>query len=116
VLERVRDVIRRQRAHPAQVLREDQLRIQVGERPGVQRVQVAAGREPPLHVLVDRRGAHPTGVAPADHDRLVDPGRGWFITFERDPDQVVGETERIDDLGRGRQQRHQAHAPILPAG
>lgn len=59
VVQCLRHVPRRQRAHPAQVLGEDQVRAQPGQRAGVQRVQVLAAGELVTNVGVDFGRGHP---------------------------------------------------------
>ena len=94
----VRHVVRGQRAHPAQVLGEDQPGIQPGQGVGVQRVQITAGGELLLHVRVDLARGHVPGVPAADHDGLVPPGRGGFVALEGDADQIVAQAQVADDF------------------
>lgn len=107
------DMPGRQGAYPAQILRQDQVRRQPGERPRVQGVQVLAGRELRTDVLVDLARRHSRRIPAADHDRLLRPRRRRLIAVERDPGQVIAQAEGVHDLGRGRQQRHQAHQPSI---
>ena len=58
-------------------------------------------------------GVMPVVSLPADHDRFLGPGAGGLVALERDPHQVIAEAEGVDDLGRGRQQRNQAHPASL---
>ena len=72
--------------------------------------------------LIDRRAAmgtgHRVGYLPAAQvliERRCRNNRhgvevtGWPIAFVGPPDQLVGGTERRDDVGRRRQQRHDPH-------
>jgi hypothetical protein len=85
IVQRVADVPGRQRADPAQVLSQDQVGIQPGQRPRVQGVQVTARGQLRAHVPVDVPRGHPAGVPAADHDRLLRAGGGGLVTLERDP-------------------------------
>jgi len=108
-VERVLDVASGQSADPAEVLRQDQVGGQRGQRVGVQRVQVLARGEPRADVGVDGARGHPGGVAPAHHHGLVHPGRRWLVAFERHPGQLSAQAEGVDDLGRRRKQGDNPH-------
>ncbi|MCI4066977.1 hypothetical protein MRQ36_32205 [Micromonospora sp. R77] len=112
---RVVDPVGGERADPAQVLGQDEVRVEARERAGVQRVKVRAGGELPLDVRVDLAGAHPPGVPPADDDGRAGPVGGRHLALEGDADQLVAEAEGVDDLRGGGQQGHQTHPAILPA-
>jgi hypothetical protein len=105
-----------QRAHPAQVLGEDQVRAQPGQRVRVQRVQVPAAGELVTDVGVDVGRGHPRGVQAAHHDFLFRTSGGWLVALKRDSHQVAAQAERVDDLGRGRQQGYQAHTASIKTG
>jgi hypothetical protein len=98
------DLPGRQRAHPAQVLGQDQVGPQIRERVGVQRVQVGPGGELCPDVAVDLAGGHPAGIPATHDDRLLRPGGRRLVALERDPDQVVAQAERVHDFGRRGQQ------------
>jgi len=66
---------------------------------GVRLVQVSADGQLRLHVVAE---AHPAGIPATHHDGLVNPCGRRLVAFERHPDQVVAEAERVDDLGRAR--------------
>jgi hypothetical protein len=104
MVQRLLHVAGGERAHATQVLSEDQLRGQRGQRAGVQRVEILALGELITDVGVDRGRAHPRGIAPADNYRFVPAGLGWFVAFERNPDQLITEAEGVHDLGRRRKQ------------
>lgn len=78
VVQRLAHMPGRQRADSAQVLGEDQLRVEGGQGVGVQcvQVQVPARGQFGADVGVDLARAHPRGVAPADNHRGVPPGGG----------------------------------------
>jgi hypothetical protein len=114
VVQCLRHVPGRQRADPAQVLRQDQVGPQPGECVRVQRVQVLAARELVADVAVDLRRGHPRRVAAAHHHFLLRAGGRRLIALERNPDEVAAQAERVHDLGRGRQQGHKAHAASVP--
>jgi hypothetical protein len=111
VVERLLDVVRGQRADSAEVLGQDQLGIQPGERLRVQGVEVGPGGHLRADVSVDLPRRHPRRVATSDDDGLVHPRRRRLIALESHADQLVAEPERVDDLGRGGQQRDDSHVP-----
>jgi hypothetical protein len=104
VVQRLRHVPRGQRAHPAQVLRQDEVRAQPGERVGVQRVQVLAAGKLVPDVPVDVCRSHAGRIPAAYHDLFFCAGGGRLVTLERDPDEIIAQAERVHDLGRRRQQ------------
>jgi hypothetical protein len=93
----------RQRAHPAQVLGQDQVGCQFGQGPRVQRVQILARGHPFPHVAVNIARRHPRGIQAADHDHLLRAGGRRLVALEGDPGQVIAQPERVDDLRRRRQ-------------
>ncbi len=95
---------RGQRTNPAEVLGEDQLGVQVGQRVRVQGIQFAAGRELRPYVLVDVARTHAAGVPAADNDCLVNACRGRLVALESHADQVIAQAKGIDDLRGGWQQ------------
>jgi uncharacterized protein YjbJ (UPF0337 family) len=113
VLQRVAHLPGRQRAHPAQVLGQDQVGRQFSQRPRVQRVEILTRGQPGPDVPVDVTRGHGLGIQAADHDRLLGSGGGRLIALEGDPGQVIAQAERVDDLRRRRQQRDQAHRSRL---
>jgi MoxR-like ATPase len=113
VVQCLRHVPGRQRAHPAQVLGEDQVRAQPRQRVRVQRVQVPAAGELVTDVGVDVGRGHPRGIPAAHHDFLFRTCGGWLVTLKRDSHQVIAQAERVDDLGRGRQQGYDAHTASI---
>ena len=104
VVQRLRHVPRGQRAHPAQVLRQDEVRAQPRERVGVQRVQVLAAGELVTDVPVDVRRGHAGRVPAAYHDLFFCAGGGRLVTLERHPNEVIAQAERVHDLRRRGQQ------------
>ena len=113
VAQRVLDLAGRQRAHPAQVLGQDQVGIQLRQRLRVQGVQVRARRQ--LRADVARRSRRGSSRwCPARPRRPSCPSGRWrLVALECHPDQLLAEAERVDDLGRRRQQGHQPHAPRI---
>ena len=99
------------RAHRAQVLREDHVGVELGERTLVEAVEVLARGDARADHGVDLRRRQPSGsvdvetIAPA-------PRFGRVIALERHPDEIVAPTEREHDLGRRREQGDDAHAPM----
>jgi hypothetical protein len=103
----------RERAHPAQVLGQDQVGRQRGQGPRVQRVQVLPRGQLGPDVPVDVTRGHGAGIQAADHDRLLRAGGRRLVALEGDSGQVIAQPERVDDLCRRRQQRNQAHRSRL---
>ena len=95
------DITRRHRADLAQVLREDDVSRNVPQVVDVEdRERLPAGR-PLAHLAIDLRRAQ-VGSEGTAGDDAFHPRRRRFVALERDPDQVVVEAERVDDLGGGR--------------
>jgi len=99
---RLGDRRRGQRADPAQVLGQDEIRCRGGERGPVQLVERQVAGGPLAHPGVDLGGGEVARDRRVDDHRArrADGGRA----LERHGDEPVGEAQSHDDLGRGRQQ------------
>ena len=96
------------RADRAQVLGHDQVGVEVGQRPGVQVVEVLPGRHPGAHRGVDLGRRQPLGQRAGRHDPPL-AGLRRVVALEGHADDVVAGAEVEEDLGGRRQQRHDAH-------
>jgi hypothetical protein len=96
-------------ADRAQRLGDDQLGLQVVQRVGVELVDRLSVERPLLDGRVDLGGAETVR-------QLVprNPGQGcrlrWVVALMGDADDVIAQSEGEQQLGRGRNQAHDAHA------
>jgi hypothetical protein len=77
--------------------------------------RLPSAAKPAVDVLVDLSGRHPACVHPADNHSLVCPGGRGLVILERHADELVARSQRVHDLRRRRQQRHQAHDTSVDA-
>ena len=95
-------------AHRAQILGDDELRVEVGEGAAIEAVQVLAGGHPLLDGGVDTGRVEPLRERGRRHDALRASGRRE-VALERHTDDVVAQPELEQDLGCGREQRDDPH-------
>jgi len=101
-------------AHRAQVLGEDQIRIQLAQGVRVQAIQVLTGREPGPHLGVDLGWCQPRRQR-RGRDDAPRPGLGGEVALKGDPDNIITRAEGEKNLGNRGQQRHNPHHPMLSA-
>ena len=105
----------RHRAHPAQVLREDDIGLLSPEPVGVQHVERLLGVHAFAHRCVDlARTQRPALGERAAGDHRLRHRVGRVVALVGDPDQRIAETEGVHDLGGRRQQGHDLHAGKSP--
>ena len=102
------DVVRRHRAHLAEGLGDDQLRVQVAQDPVIELVDRLAAPDALADLAVDRGGSKVLGDRRAGElGQLL--GLWRIIALVSDRDHVVAEPEGEQRLGRGRDQAGYAH-------
>ena len=95
------------RAHLAQLLRQDQVRLQLAEQRLVQRIQPMPATDRCAHRGIDLvRPPHLLRQQVAGHPRHRRQRIGREVALVGDRHQSVLQAERADDLGGRRQQRH----------
>ena len=104
------DVATRNRAHPTQVLAQDEVGVAAGQRVLVEAVQLVASCEAFANEFVDLERGEMFRVHATHDDLATGAGLGWEVAFERDAEKIVGQSEFEHDLGGGREQRHDSHA------
>ena len=82
----------------------------------VEPVEVGAGGDMLAHQGIYLARRQPVGGQPADDDHVVQPSAGGLVALERHGDEVVAESEGVDDLGCRGQQRGDAHADTVSRG
>jgi len=95
-------------AHVAELLRQDEVRLQGGQAVGVKPVDAAAIVDQPPDVAIDvQAGTHRGQDTRRDHR----PGpHGWrVIAFVGDGHEVILQAERANDLGRARKEGGDPH-------
>jgi hypothetical protein len=100
-------------AHGAQVLGDHQIRVQAGQRVLVEVVEVLSCTSRRGHERVDPGGVEPLGQGAGGDDAPLACGRR-VVALEGHPDDVVARADGEQDLGRGGQERDDAHGPIVP--
>src|SRR2546422_6669564 len=101
-------------AHVAELLGQDQVRLEPLEQRLIQRVDAAAAVGSRRDVVVDlaTAGLPLIDAAPRDDGNLAQPG--GEITLVSDGDELIAEAQGQDDVRRARQQRADAHAGFPP--
>ena len=100
---RASDDVIRDRADLAQFLGDDQIRLEPFEQFGIQGVEARALVETAPHVTIDL--ARTRGMRESACRKLgLRAGLGRKIALMRDAGETVPEPERVNDLGRARQQ------------
>jgi len=107
------DGVTGQRAHPAEVLGDDDVGRGRPQGLPVQLVHRQPRRGALPHARVDLGRGHALVEGGADDDghMVADPGR--VVALEGHGDEVVGAPERAGDLGRRRQERGDPHGPTV---
>lgn len=97
------------RADPAEILAEDEVRITGRQGVLVEGVEVLAGRHPRTNQFVDLVRIQVRGVHAAHHDGPTLPSVGWKVALEGHAQQLLRQTELEDDLGGRGKQADDAH-------
>ena len=100
------------RADGAEVLGDDQVRVEAAQRSRVEVVEVVAVAHRLRHEGVDLGRPQSVGQRGGRHDRAA-PGLRRGVALERHADHLVARAEREQDLGGRRQQRDDAHGGSL---
>jgi hypothetical protein len=102
-----------QRADPAEVLGQDQLRIEPSQRSGVELVHRQAAGSAVTHHGIDGAGIEPRRQHGVDDHRAPLADAGGLVALERDGDELRVQAQGTDDLRGGRQQGGDPHASVV---
>jgi len=100
------------RADVAEPLRDDHVRAQLAQQRFVEGIECAAARERLPHPAVGRGARQRVAVNRTVRDAWPSRDAGGEVAFVAHADQRVGAAERGHDLGRGREERDDAHAVL----
>ncbi|MEZ5255435.1 MAG: hypothetical protein R2705_00645 [Ilumatobacteraceae bacterium] len=113
-LQRGVDVAAREGTDPAQVLGQDDIRRTVAHPVVMERVERPTRAERVAYQGVDLAGGQAVSVQSGDDDAAPVLDALGPAALEGDSDELVAQTEHVDDLGRRWKQRDDPHRPKLP--